>query len=132
MGVETFVLLSESFGAPMGVEAFVLLSESFGAPMGVETFVLLSESFGAPMGVETFVLLSESFVAPMGVETFVLLSESFVKRRHDCSLPKKAMVKPSQITKPSMEAAMDMSSGKMRWTTTVWNDGDEKGDCYWS
>ncbi|KAK0577609.1 hypothetical protein LWI29_035783 [Acer saccharum] len=46
MGVETFVLFSESFGAPMGVETFMLLSESFGAPMGVENFVLLSESFG--------------------------------------------------------------------------------------
>ncbi|KAK0585826.1 hypothetical protein LWI29_034494 [Acer saccharum] len=36
------------------------------------------------------------------------------------------MVTPSQITKSSMEAAMEMSSGNMRWTATVWNDGDEQ------
>ncbi|KAK4851580.1 hypothetical protein QYF36_016507 [Acer negundo] len=36
----------------------------------------------------------------------------------DCSLPKKAMITSSQITEPSMEVAIEMSSGKMRWTAT--------------
>ncbi|KAK1587092.1 hypothetical protein Q3G72_009427 [Acer saccharum] len=48
----------------------------------------------------------------------------YEQRRRDCSLPKKAMVTPSQISKPPMEVAMEMSSGKMRWTATV--DGDEQ------
>ncbi|KAK0590463.1 hypothetical protein LWI29_027459 [Acer saccharum] len=117
MGVETFVLLSESFGAPMGMETFVLISESFGAPMGVETFVLLSESFGAPMGVETFVLLSESFGAPMGVETFVLLSESFywgymneILSEREMSRPKRKS--PIDVQKELVRLAYEKKASK--------------------
>ncbi|KAI9187114.1 hypothetical protein LWI28_024558 [Acer negundo] len=43
------------------------------------------------------------------------LSQSLMR---DCSLPKKAMITSSQITEPSMEVAIEMSSGKMRWTAT--------------
>ncbi|KAK4847393.1 hypothetical protein QYF36_001329 [Acer negundo] len=39
----------------------------------------------------------------------------YKQRRRGCSLPKKAMVTPSQITKPSRETVMEMSSEKMRW-----------------
>ncbi|KAI9153079.1 hypothetical protein LWI28_005612 [Acer negundo] len=41
------------------------------------------------------------------------------QRRRGCSLPKKAIVTPSQVMKLLMEAAIEMSSGRMRWTTTL-------------
>ncbi|KAI9180556.1 hypothetical protein LWI28_006028 [Acer negundo] len=43
----------------------------------------------------------------------------YKQRRRGCSLPKKAMVTPSQITKPSRETVMEMSSEKMRWKATI-------------
>ncbi|KAK2633931.1 hypothetical protein Ddye_028723 [Dipteronia dyeriana] len=50
--------------------------------------------------------------------------EGYAKEGCSVSWKIKDLLMPSQITKQSMEAAIEMNNRRWRWTVTVWNDGD--------